>query len=141
MISFDTSAIIYYLQKVQPYRRWLEPFIDSVEAGNRLVVLSVLAEAELLVHPLRHSSEDAIDRARAFVDDRSVTLVEVDRALAYDAAALRARHNLTLVDSVIVATAIVSGCDALIGNDRTCARRVTEIPYIYLDEVAGRSPA
>jgi len=33
--------------------------------------------------------------------------------------------------------AIVSECDALIGNDRTCASRVTEIPYIYLDEVTG----
>src|SRR3990172_3927483 len=33
--------------------------------------------------------------------------------------------------------AIVSECDALIGNDSTCASRVTEIPYIYLDEVTG----
>jgi len=49
--------------------------------------------------------------------------------------------NLELSDALIVATAIVSECDALVGNDRTCARRVTEIPYIYLDEVMGRSPA
>ena len=133
-ISFDTSAIIYYLQKVQPYRRWLEPIIDSIEAGDRLMVLSVLAEAELLVHPLRHNSGEAVDRVLAFVKDRSVNLVAVDRGLARDAASIRAKYNLTLVDSVIVATAITAGCEALVGNDKTCAQRVTEIPYIYLDE-------
>jgi predicted nucleic acid-binding protein len=95
-----------------------------------------MVEAELLVHPLRHGSEDALDRVSTFLADKSVRLIHVDRPLAREAAVIRAKHNLTLVDSVIVATAVVSGCDALIGNDKRCASRVTEIPYIYLEEAA-----
>jgi len=70
----------------------------------------------------------------------SVRVVPVDRQIARKGAEARAELDLELPDALIVATAVVSGCDALIGNDRTCARRVTEIPYIYLDEVVGRSP-
>jgi len=29
---------------------------------------------------------------------------------------------------------VEAGCDALVGNDALCARRVTDIPYVYLDE-------
>lgn len=105
-----------------------------MEVGTTLVVISVVAEAELFVHPLRHCSDEALDRVRSFVDDRSVTIVPLDRSLAGHAASIRANYNLTLVDSIIVATAIMSGCDALIGNDKACAQRVTEIPYIYLEE-------
>ena len=87
-----------------------------------------------MVHPIRYGNRAGLDLAQAFVEHGSVSTVVVDRYLANYAASIRARHNLTLVDSVIVATAAASGCDALIGNDKRCAERVTEIPYIYLDE-------
>jgi len=128
------------LEKVQPYRAWLEPVIESMVAGSRSAVLSVIAEAELLVLPLRHNDRNALDRVKRLLTHESITMVSVDRELARRAASVRARLNLRLIDSIIVATAVTSGCDALIGNDRRCARRVTEIPYIYLDEVVVSGP-
>ena len=44
------------------------------------------------------------------------------------------RPWLALADAIIVATAVVEECDALVGNDARCAKRVTQIPYIYLDD-------
>ncbi len=110
-------------------------------AGNRSAFLSVITEAELLVLPMRQSNREAIDRLESLLSHPSITVVGVDRELASNAASFRSRLNLPLMDSIIVATAVASRCDALIGNDRTCARRVSEIPYIYLDEVVGRRPA
>jgi predicted nucleic acid-binding protein len=130
--------LVYYLEKVQPYRAWLEPVIESVVAGSRSAVLSVIAEAELLVLPLRLRNRDALDRVERLLEHPSITIRRVDRELARHAASVRAGLNLRLVDSIIVATAAVSGCDALIGNDQTCARRVTEIPYVYLEESVTR---
>jgi predicted nucleic acid-binding protein len=130
--------LVYYLEKVQPYRAWLEPVIESVVAGSRSAVLSVIAEAELLVLPLRLRNRDALDRVERLLEHPSITIRRVDRELARHAASVRAGLNLRLMDSIIVATAAVSGCDALIGNDQTCARRVTEIPYVYLEESVTR---
>jgi len=115
--------------------------IESLVAGSRSAFLSVITEAELLILPMRQGNREALDRLESLLSHSSITIVGLDRELAANAASFRARFNLPLMDSIIVATAVVSGCDALIGNDRTCARRVTDIPYIYLDEVVGMRPA
>jgi len=69
-------------------------------------------------------------------------VIEASREIAWVAAEVRAETSLALPDAIIVATAIVTECDALIGNDHDCARRVKAIPYVYLDEAvtSGRSP-
>ena len=112
--------------------------IESLVAGSRSAVLSVIVEAELLVLPLRLGNREALDRVERLLEHQSMTILRVDRELARHAASIRARLNLRLTDSIIVATAVVSGCDAVIGNDRACASRTTEIPYVYLEEVVTR---
>jgi predicted nucleic acid-binding protein len=64
-------------------------------------------------------------------------VLDVTRDIAQGAARLRAELNLRLGDAVIISTALVSGCDAVVGNDRKVARRVTGIPYIYLGDVVN----
>ena len=139
-LSLDTNVIIYFLERREPYLSWLEPVLRSIIFGDRQAVISVIAEAELRVKPLRDSNVEALARIDALLADNSVRVVGVDRELARRAAAIRAELDLELPDAIIVATAIVSGCDALVGNDGTCARRVTEIPYVYLDKVV-KEPA
>ena len=85
--------------------------------------------------PLRDRDADTLDKIRVALHSRNTTEIIVDRRVALEAATVRAATDIKLPDAIIVATAVISGCDALIGNDKTCARRVTEIPYIYLDEV------
>jgi len=106
----------------------------SVVIGNKSAVLSVVVEAELLVYPLRHSGVELLDLIQALITHPSITIVDVDRQIARYAASVRANYNLTLMDSIVVSTAVLSECDVLVGNDKACAQRVTEIPYIYLEE-------
>ena len=86
--------------------------------------------------PLRNHRGEELDRISTLLSHRNVRVINASREIARAASVIRADLNLDLPDAIIVATAIISGCDALIGNDKTCARRVTEIPYIYLDDVA-----
>jgi predicted nucleic acid-binding protein len=100
------------------------------------MVLSVVSEAEMLVKPLRERDMREVERIDAlFQGPEHVEVRPVDRRLARRAADLRARLGLRLDDAFIVATAIEAGCDAVIGNDSLCARRVVDIPYVYLDRV------
>ena len=133
-LCFDTNALIYLLDRVKPYCDWLDPLFASVAFGEVGAVFSVVTEAEVRVKPLRDRRDEEIDRIAALLAHRNVDVVIADRDIARAASTIRADHNLGLPDSLIVATAIVSGCDALIGNDKRCASRVTEIPYIYLEE-------
>jgi predicted nucleic acid-binding protein len=119
----------------------LDSLFATVAAGEVRAVFSVVTEAEVRVKPLRDRRDEELDRISTLLSHHNVDVVHADREIARAASTLRANLNLELSDALIVATAIVSECDALVGNDRTCARRVTEIPYIYLDEVMGRSPA
>jgi predicted nucleic acid-binding protein len=64
-----------------------------------------------------------------------VEVYGLDRRIARRAAQIRATLALSLADAAIVATALHAGCDVIVGNDERCARRVAEIPYVFLDDV------
>jgi len=89
----------------------------------------------MLVKPLREGDTPQADLIDAlFQGPEHVEVYPVDRKVARRAAHLRAHLGLRLDDAFIVATAVEAGCDALVGNDALCARRVADIPYVYLDE-------
>src|SRR5207245_9376259 len=102
-ISFDTSALIYYLEKIQPYRAWLEPVIESMVAGRRWAFLSVIAEAELLVLPMRQGNRAALDRLASLLTHSSITTVSLARALAAHAASCRARLQRSWMHDLVLA--------------------------------------
>jgi len=133
-LCFDTNALIYLLDRVQPYCDWLDPLFATVAFGDVKAVFSVVTEAEVRVKPLRDQRYEEIERILAVFSHQNVEILIADREISRVASAIRADHNLKLPDAFIVATAMVNNCDALIGNDKTCAQRVTEIPYIYLEE-------
>jgi predicted nucleic acid-binding protein len=135
-VSFDTNALIYLVQNVRPYAPVVESMIRSVrEAGNEIAI-SVITEAEMMVKPLRDGDLVTLASTTTLMQP-PVRLIDIDRETARRAAGIRARHRLKLEDSLIVASAISARCDFLVGNDRDCARRVTEIPYVYLENVVS----
>jgi predicted nucleic acid-binding protein len=123
------------LDRIKPYCDWLDPIFAAVVAGDASAVFSIVTEAEVRVGPLRNQRGDELDRISTLLSHHNVRVINASREIARTASVIRADLNLDLPHAIIVATAVISGCDALIGNDKTCARRVTEIPYIYLDEV------
>jgi len=140
LICFDTSALIYLVERINPYFPWLEKLFQDIESGDRLAMVSVVTEAEARVQPLRISDLGMLRKFEATLAHRHVSVAAVDRDIARLAGSVRADLNLGLPDAIIVATAMAQGCDALVGNDRDCARRVKAIPYVYLEEVVTGGP-
>lgn len=87
------------------------------DRGDRLVV-PASAYAEVLVAPLRQDSAkgDAVD---AFVEALPASVEPATRAIARQAAELRARHGsrVRLPDALVVATAIVLGAARVVTTD------------------------
>ncbi len=97
-------------------------------AGQQLLIAAGVY-AEILVRPLQHGSDHAVD---AFIGAISAAIVPVDRVIARRAAQLRGAHRaLRLPDAISLATALVVGAehvtlDRRLGNiadvERTASR-------------------
>ena len=133
-IYLDTSAIIYSVERNEPYFALLAPVWRQAEAGQFVVVCSELAIAETLVRPIRESNEDLEAAFRAVFAAPEVQLVPAARRLWEDTARLRAETGLKTPDALHAATALRAGCALFITND-TDFRRVGELPTVVLDDL------
>ena len=134
-VAFDSNSLIYLLERRQPYLDLVEPVLQRMNQGQTLAWISVVVEMELLVGPMRDGDSSKLNELEVFLEQTpNLSLRAVDRAIAHRAAQLRAGTRLAPLDSLIAATALEEQCDAIIGNDLTMASRLTEIPYLYLNE-------
>ncbi|MCH7812288.1 MAG: PIN domain-containing protein [Chloroflexi bacterium] len=125
--------LIYHLNRTQPYFEVVEELLMAVRDGLKVAFVSVVTELELLVQPIQRERPWEIERIKAVLEAPQIQVIEMDRNIAQRAAEIRAHRHLALADATIIATGIVAGCDAVVGNDERCAQRVREIPYVHLD--------
>lgn len=132
-VALDTNAVIYFLDRTEPYFAYVEAVFERTEKGLMQIVIPVLVEMELLVGPLRKHDAAAVQATRLLMDHfPGLTVAPVDHSAARAAARLRATHGLSTPDALIAGTALVAGCTAIIGNDRLCATRLTHPVYLPL---------
>lgn len=134
VVYLDSSAIIYSVERNDPYFTLLAPVWQQAEAGRFDVVCSEVALAETLVRPIREGNNDLESAFRSVFAASEVQLVPVSRSLWEDAARLRARTGLKLPDALHAATALRANCALFITND-TDFRRVGELPTVVLDDL------
>jgi predicted nucleic acid-binding protein len=122
----DTSAVIGFLDRGDAFHHDAVTQVEELlRAGTRLAV-SAITWSETLSGALQgHGSEDAV---REFLEDFSIAVVVVDRAIAERAAALQAAHaargsrrqrrRLRTPDALILATAVLDDdIDVVLGAD------------------------
>ena len=70
----------------------------------------------------------------AFEDVTALSIDNISIPVAEIAAELRAQHNIRTPDALQLATAMDSGCEAFLTNDRSL-KRVKDIDVLLLDEL------
>ena len=99
--TLDTNIMILHLKEEGSVVAFLNRLIDA----NAELNLSTITLAELLAFPsLTPEAEQAI-----FSAADGMTIVPVDQAVAIEAGTLRRTHHLRLGDSIIAATARMTG--------------------------------
>ena len=132
-IYLDTSAIIYSVERNEPYFTLLAPAWRQAEAGQLVVVCSELVIAETLVRPIREGHSDLVAAFLAVFAAPEVGLIPTTRQLWEDTARLRAETGLKTPDALHAATALRAGCALFVTND-TDFRRVQGLPVIVLND-------
>jgi predicted nucleic acid-binding protein len=137
LVYVDTSAVIYAVEQIEPYRSAGLPLWDALDAGQQQIVTSDLTLLEALVKPLRDANLalTALYR-RVLLGTAGLTCVPITRATLERAAGLRAGPNLRTPDAIHAATALETGCTLFVTNDPVF-RRVAGLNVAILGEIVA----
>lgn len=108
-VALDADVLIAFLDASDPQH---ETAVDALRprlATGQQLLIAASVYAEVLVRPIQHGSDRAVD---AFIDAISATIVPIDRVIARRAAQLRGSHRaLRLPDAISLATALGLGAE------------------------------
>ena len=133
-VYVDANAIIYSIERVEPYRSLLTPMWEAVRAGRFTLASSELVALETLVKPLRDGNVRLEMLFRSILAAAEMDLIPATLETWEDAARIRAETGLATPDALHVATALHAGCTLFITND-TDFRRVQGLPVVVLDDL------
>ena len=133
-VYIDANAIIYSVERIEPYRELLAPMWEEASAGRFTLASSELVLLETLVKPLREDNARLEMLFRSIFTAAEMDLIPATLATWEDAARIRAETGLATPDVLHAATALHAGCAAFITND-TDFRRVEGLPVVVLDDL------
>lgn len=134
-VYVDANAVIYAIERIEPYRTLLEPLWNVAATGAVVVMTSELTWLETLTKPLRDHDTQREALFRAFLTAQEVTLLPTTLMLWEAAARLRGL-GLKTPDALHAATALEQHCALFITND-PIFKRVPNLPVVILNEVAN----
>lgn len=138
----DTSVVLAYLVGTEATSPVAEQVFDAfVATGRNPAALSMITVEEILVRPFR-AGTSSVAIAEGFLRHfAEIKLIEVNYDIAREAARVRATTGMRTPDALIVATAIVTGVDLLVTNDRSWAADLESIaPRLRLCLLTDHAP-
>ncbi len=131
----DSAPLIYYVEENSIYLERMRQIVNYIDMTSLVAYSSVLTLAEVLVLPLRKGDGGLVQAYREILlsgDDYE--LVAVTPEIAVSAAEIRARYGLGTPDSLHVASAVATHCDAMLTNDSDM-KRIRELTILLLDDL------
>ena len=133
-VYIDANAIIYSVERIEPYRELLAPMWEEARAGQFTLTSSELVLLETLIKPLRDGNARLEMLFRSILDSAEMNLFPATLATWEDAARIRAETGLATSDALHAATALRSDCALFVTNDADF-RRVEGLPLVVLDDL------
>ena len=139
-VFIDTSTVLAYHSTSElahpPARHLFERIANDADSLN--AYLSMVSVSELLVRPIRVADHRLALMHQFLRTYPNLRLLDADFEIALQAANIRALTRLALPDALIIATAILSACEAIVTNDERWSRRLAplypQFRWIYLGE-------
>lgn len=137
-LGLDTAVFIYHLERHPRYFPLTHPLLAGVEAGQWTACTSVVTLMELTVRPWQlHQPEIAYRYEVALAQFPNLTLVDITRVVARQAAQLRAAYRLRPADALQVATALTVGATLFVTNDRALTCVTPTLAVLVLEDLAA----
>jgi len=133
-VGLDTCVLIYHIERHPAYFPLTQELLADIEAGHLTAVASILALMEVTVRPWQLQRGDVVqDYEEILTHFPNLTLIDVNRDIAGQAARLRAQYRLRPADALHLATALVHGATAFVTNDRQLMRLREHMHIVLLE--------
>ncbi|MBE9005395.1 type II toxin-antitoxin system VapC family toxin [Fortiea sp. LEGE XX443] len=132
-LFLDTAPVIYLVERNPQFVDLVEPIFERLST-DITAVASGITLSECLVGAI---SLGLVDLEQAFVDvlqQEQVIFVDINAAIAREAARIRVRYQLHLPDALQMAAALMAGCEAFLTND-VALKRVTKLRVLVVSEL------
>ena len=133
-VYIDANAIIYSVERIEPYRELLAPMWQEARAGRFTLASSELVVLETLIKPLREGNARLEMLFRSIFAAAEMELIPATLTVWEDAARIRAATGLKTSDALHAATALQAECTLFVTNDGDL-RRVQGLPVAVLDDL------
>lgn len=115
-VYFDTNIFIYLLEGNKDYARLLGDIQTLIENDQIRVFSCDLVYTELLPPHAKQGNKKAIEQTIDFLNKFNITIASKETFI--HAGILRGETNMKTPDAIHVATAIASGCEVFLTNDK-----------------------
>lgn len=139
-VLLDSSTLIAYHSPSERVHSLAVHLLGRMTAQDDPLIghCSMLSASELLVRPIRAGALDMITMHRFLTEFPNLTLLPVDLFVALQAANLRSITTIRLPDALIIASGLLSGCEAIISNDERWRRQFAplypQFRWLYLGD-------
>jgi len=135
-VLIDSNIIIYLTDSVDPYLNLAKHLFAIVEAGDATAVISILSVGEVMQGPIRQGEYDLAMRVKEYLINfpncqcQEVTGTVLDRVgnderIEWD--------GLRVVDSLIIASGLITGVDLFVSNDKHFQKAIPESMMLTLE--------
>lgn len=124
-VFLDSSACIAYHSTAEPSHPPARHLFQRIARPDDLTAyLSVVSAAELLIRPIRAGNADLSFMHTFLRNFPNLQVLPADFEVALQAATIRAQTGLALPDALLVSSALLTACEAVVTNDRRWHRRL-----------------
>lgn len=130
-VYFDTNIFIYIFEGSPEYQNIVKPIIELAELEEIEIFTNEITLGELLVSPFKNQQDDIAETyMQALNNPDFVTLEPTTQNIHVEAARIRAAHGMKYPDAVHIASAVHSGCDMFLTNDRKI-KAIPDLEMVY----------
>jgi predicted nucleic acid-binding protein len=134
-VFLDTAPFIYYFESHEVFFPSLQRFFDSVYQNDVQIVTSLLTLLEISVHPARLGNQALVRKYRDFfTNSENISLFPMDLAVTEQAISLRVKYQLKTPDAIQLGTAMTSGADYILTNDKKW-KQISPLPVFLIEEI------
>lgn len=134
-VYVETTALIYRVERVEPYATLLDPVWEEFESGRRTLQVSSLSLLESTVKPFREKNTELVETyVRLLLNTKNMNCAPMTPELLLQAAEIRARDRLKTPDAIHAATALDASCALFVSNDPVF-RRVAGLNVAILSDL------
>jgi len=133
-IFLDATPVIYFIQQDENFFEQAKKIFKFIKEKNFKVISSDVTTAEACVYAYRQKNFDwlnAFDNLMKFLDVKTLHTTE---EIARKTSKIRAEYkSFETPDAFQLATAVISGCDIFLTNDKRL-RKFSEIEIITVED-------